>query len=709
MSSIETMTIQGIRSYGPRDKDTQVIQFFFPVTLIVGQNGCGKTTIIECLKYATTGDLPPNSRGGAFVFDPKLLDEIETKGRIKLKIRDTTSNYVEIQKNLSVTQKAKKIEFKTLETIITRFDANLKVKGTITSKCINCDYEIVQALGVSKAVLDNVIFCHQEESSWPLSDGKTLKTKFDEIFAATKYIKALDALKKIRLEKQQLIKQHEIEKKHLVAYKEKSDDLSRKIDDSTAKYETNKQLLQELDTKLKPIEENLEKIDKQSQKIYELQSKYDRVNNEKLLLEKSIKEILQVLQEPLEGSDQELLVYITEFKTKISTIQNDIKENERRIYGLQCENRRILSDKSKLVSEIGALENEQKNYLANIDKLNIKFAYLAGEIDFYFDRNVCVDENLLKSFQLHFNNAKKELENSVYCLINEAKSKESQYDMEINKNRDCKIRFEQQISTKRDQIDTNLREINSIMLQLKNVQSSHEKLTKIDEQIEDYEMALSEKQSKFNMDSTRKELKQLENERKILTNELNLVSKKLDIIHENTAVNTEIELLKRDKTLKEENIKKIRLRHKDEFYEFFGDEFNVFKNAEIKSQFDSNYLMLLSNIESFELKNKNTNKTLISLESNRKTLNEQLRKCEQEYRLCEDKLQLIDSIDDFDINLSMKKEESRTLMDEKGFYNGVDKTYDRFLKQLNSNHNSDHQNCPLCLRVFKDDNEACSF
>lgn len=42
MSCIEKMTIQGIRSYGPKEKDTQLIEFFTPVTLITGQNGCGK-------------------------------------------------------------------------------------------------------------------------------------------------------------------------------------------------------------------------------------------------------------------------------------------------------------------------------------------------------------------------------------------------------------------------------------------------------------------------------------------------------------------------------------------------------------------------------------------------------------------------------------------------------------------------------------------
>jgi DNA repair protein RAD50 len=60
---------------------------------------------------------------------------------------------------------------------------------------------MVTAFGVSTAILENVIFCHQEESNWPLSEGKQLKNKFDDIFAATKYMKALELIRKIRTEK----------------------------------------------------------------------------------------------------------------------------------------------------------------------------------------------------------------------------------------------------------------------------------------------------------------------------------------------------------------------------------------------------------------------------------------------------------------------------------------------------------------------------
>lgn len=55
MASIDGLSIQGIRQFGP--DSPQCIVFAKPLTVIVGANGCGKTTIIECLKYATTGKI----------------------------------------------------------------------------------------------------------------------------------------------------------------------------------------------------------------------------------------------------------------------------------------------------------------------------------------------------------------------------------------------------------------------------------------------------------------------------------------------------------------------------------------------------------------------------------------------------------------------------------------------------------------------------
>ncbi|KAF1851516.1 uncharacterized protein K460DRAFT_36387 [Cucurbitaria berberidis CBS 394.84] len=189
------MMIQGIRSFGPEKGET--IIFTAPLTLIVGWNGSGKTTIIESLKYATTGDLPPNSKtGGAFIHDPKLRNEKEVLAQVKLSFRSTSGVRMVATRNLQVTVKKTARSQKTLEgSLLMIKDGE---KHSISTRVAELDQIIPQYLGVSKAILENVIFCHQEDSLWPMSDPSTLKKKFDEIFEALKYTKAIDNIKMIR-------------------------------------------------------------------------------------------------------------------------------------------------------------------------------------------------------------------------------------------------------------------------------------------------------------------------------------------------------------------------------------------------------------------------------------------------------------------------------------------------------------------------------
>ena len=41
MASINKLSIRGVRAFSP-DNEEQTVEFFFPVTIIVGANGCGK-------------------------------------------------------------------------------------------------------------------------------------------------------------------------------------------------------------------------------------------------------------------------------------------------------------------------------------------------------------------------------------------------------------------------------------------------------------------------------------------------------------------------------------------------------------------------------------------------------------------------------------------------------------------------------------------
>ena len=137
----------------------------------VGANGCGKTTVIECLKFGTTGQAPPGSASGkAFVHDPKVTGVSEVKAQLKLRFKNYGGQRMVVVRSMQLTQKKTTATFKQLDGVIraTKPDGS---KTSYTHKCGELDKTVPIMIGVSRAVLESVIFCHQEDSSWPLQEG----------------------------------------------------------------------------------------------------------------------------------------------------------------------------------------------------------------------------------------------------------------------------------------------------------------------------------------------------------------------------------------------------------------------------------------------------------------------------------------------------------------------------------------------------------
>lgn len=174
----------------------------------MGENGCGKTTVIECLKYALTGECPPGSdRGKNFVHDPKIFNLTDVLGQIKLEVRNVQGARLSICRSMKLGMKRNKITFETLDATLNYLnDDGNKGAESISKRCADVDLVMSQFMGVSKAIINNVLFCHQEDSSWPLDEAKKLKEKFDAIFGITEYNKALDRIIKMRKEEMEQLK-----------------------------------------------------------------------------------------------------------------------------------------------------------------------------------------------------------------------------------------------------------------------------------------------------------------------------------------------------------------------------------------------------------------------------------------------------------------------------------------------------------------------
>ncbi|KAL4865685.1 hypothetical protein BDV12DRAFT_174124 [Aspergillus spectabilis] len=199
------LSILGVRSFDNTRSET--IQFHTPLTLIVGYNGSGKTTIIECLKYATTGDLPPNSKGGAFIHDPKLCGEKEVLAQVKLSFKGTSGAKMVATRSLQLTVKKTTRQQKTLEGQLLLIKEGERT--AISSRVAELDQIMPQYLG--------------DESLWPMSEPSALKKRFDEIFEAIKYTKAIDNIKVLRKKQNEELGKYKIMEQHAKEDKEKAD------------------------------------------------------------------------------------------------------------------------------------------------------------------------------------------------------------------------------------------------------------------------------------------------------------------------------------------------------------------------------------------------------------------------------------------------------------------------------------------------------
>jgi DNA repair protein RAD50 len=361
MSSIEKLLIRGIRSFNP--DEPAVIEFYSPVTLIVGHNGAGKTTIIECLKYATTGDLPPNSKGGAFVHDPKLLtNENIVKAQVKLKFRNLKGLPMVVTRSIQLSTKNKKSELKTLEGLLVTNDPATGEQISISSRVADLDAEVPLHLGVSRAVLENVIFCHQEESLWPLSEPSVLKKKFDDIFAATRYTKALDILKNLKKQLSADLKVEQQKLEHCRSDKEKAMRVA-----TSAEAARNK--LAEVSGRISALQGQIESCNIRIQQMNEdiratngVYSEFDKVSHELSVLNSSIVELENSGMKILSESDEQLALTLGQHVHVSSKADGDLSTLQANKEQLICALSALSADETSKQIQLGTAKATLSEY-----------------------------------------------------------------------------------------------------------------------------------------------------------------------------------------------------------------------------------------------------------------------------------------------------------------------------------------------------------
>jgi len=255
--------------------------------------------------------------------------------------------------------KTKSRTFKTLEgSLLLR---NSGERTVFSSRVGGLDGLVPEKLGVSAAVLDSVIFCHQDESLWPMSEPGTLKKKFDEIFEAMKYTKVIDNLKVLRKRKGEELKVLVLQEGHDKANKERADkvdklmaQLTREIQESRDKCN---ELLQQMDDETVRIKEKQMQANSFLNIMNDLQMK-----TEKLEYKKDAIEELQSRIEEMPDSDQVLIGILAEYEKTAEKTLADRNLKAARLRELQAELRSSRENHTAKVAEQGKHQSDKEKY-----------------------------------------------------------------------------------------------------------------------------------------------------------------------------------------------------------------------------------------------------------------------------------------------------------------------------------------------------------
>lgn len=555
MSAIYKLSIQGIRSFDSNDRET--IEFGKPLTLIVGTNGSGKTTIIECLKYATSGDLPPNSKGGAFVHDPKITGEKDIRAQVKLAFTSANNLNMIVTRNIQLLVKKTTTTFKTLEGQLVIVNSNGD-RNTLSTRSVELDTQVPLYMGVPKAILEYVIFCHQEDSLWPLSEPANLKKKFDEIFQAMKFTKALDNLKGIKKDMSVDIKLLKQAVEHLKVDRDRSKMTEVNISQLEAKVESYNNEVKEIERQLVSITEQLDNLFKSNQDFQKILSRVENLKNNRESLTQQIKRLsnsVDIIDSPRTELEQQLNSFASslhEKETELKKMEEETKQSKQRVFDLQDKCNKLMIRQGELTTAC-ELHKKQEDNLKKMEQDLIASYKLSAD-----------DQSSNGDILLQLKSVRETLKSQAEELYATGTQEINALDRELNDIRRSAIVSNERLEYGKEDRDKLKSELIRLETELANINVADDDLENERSALQKFTEKLKKWEKEDVLGLITKQIKEKNDKMVILENELDILQTRISKTNEQADLYAKLSIVK--KSLKEKEVemsKRIHLLNDD--------------------------------------------------------------------------------------------------------------------------------------------------
>ncbi|KAJ9116892.1 hypothetical protein QFC22_004549 [Naganishia vaughanmartiniae] len=311
-----------------------------------------------------------------------MAGEKEVKAQVRLRFWNVKRERMVATRNLQVTvKKAGGLTMKTLEGILSKVDGvdTGDKRNAISTKCAEMDAEVPRLMGVSTAILDNVIFCHQEESNWPLSEPSALKKKFDDIFEASKFTKALDHIKSLRKERMAELKVDGERLNFLKQDRDKADNLKKEL-------ERHRTDLGRKETESERLTQRHEELTKANAEFYQSSTKFTEIfekaqalSDKKEMYESNRNNLKKHIKTLMTESDADLRSMMQNFTKDKQEIESKIKDKRQQLEELERDHRTVRGRHSKESQRLGELTANRKRYDRNANERDDIIRILASQ------------------------------------------------------------------------------------------------------------------------------------------------------------------------------------------------------------------------------------------------------------------------------------------------------------------------------------------
>lgn len=278
--------------------------------------------------------------------------------QVKLQFRSINDRQHVATRSLQLTVKKTTRSQKTLDCSLVV--VNNGERTTTSTRTAQLDEMIPERLGVSPAILDAVIFCHQDESLWPLSEPAALKKRFDEIFEALKYTKAIDNLKVLRKKQVEALGKLQNDEAHNKENKDRGERAEKRMKGLQTEIETSRETCEAISAEMDETQEHIrtiretanthleivqnlknkrEQLDYREDAVSELKTTIDELHDDDAALQDALahyEDRMRYLEEEAE-----------QFRAQYNDLQNDLSQSRKELSAKHSEQGKHQSDKEK--------------------------------------------------------------------------------------------------------------------------------------------------------------------------------------------------------------------------------------------------------------------------------------------------------------------------------------------------------------------------